>query len=195
MVWYPAYLSSKQEIVDWAIDQRPDLTTGMIPDVDLKMVDTLIFAYLNENGITVTYDGEVSGSQVSPADISNFLWAASLAYNLEFLSMRGTIHYSHGGLARTTFGKVSYEFMRMQPMFFIPQGSEGLDKMMPFRSYKQLAQVFIDAYIKAYQRQNDGRVTAAPLFTWDATSRGYGWNADLDDYLGVADAELSGTSY
>lgn len=193
MTWYPAYLSSKEDILEWAKDQNAGLEAWQIPDVDLKMVDTLIFAYLSNQGITVSYTGTVSGNQVDPSDINNFLWAASLAYNLEMLSMRGTIHYSHGGIARTTFGRVTHEFMRMQPMFFIPRGSEGIDLMMPFRSYKQLAQTFIDAYIKAYNRSTQGSTMALPRTTWDASSRGYGWNADLTGYLEPADAELSGS--
>lgn len=194
MTWYPAYLDSKQDIVDWAIDQNPNLNTGMIPDVDIKMADTLVFAYLSNHAIQVTYTGTVSGSQVSPTDINNFLWAASLAYNLELLSMRGTIHYTHGGIARTRFGQVTHDFMRMQPMFFIPRGSEGLDQMMPFRSYKQMAQTFMDAYVKAHLRNTQGTTFGKPAVTWDATSRGFGWNADLEVYLGAGDAELSGTS-
>jgi len=120
------------------------------------------------------------------------LWAASIGYNLEFLSYRGIIHYTPGGLARTRFGRVTHDFMRMQPMFFIPRGSEGLDQMMPFRSYKQMAQEFVNAYIRAYLKANEGARYAKPAVTWDASSRGFGWNASLEDYLGIADAELSG---
>lgn len=193
MTWTPAYLDSKQDIVDWAIDQNPNLTTGMIPDVDVKMADTMVFAYLSNHNIQVNYTGTVTGSAVDPPDNNNILWAASLAYNLEFLSYRGTIHYTPGGLAKTQFGRVTQQFMRIQPMFFIPRGSQDLDLMMPFRSFKQLAQEFIDAYVKWYTRTHGGSREAIPQVTWDATSRGFGWNADLDVYQGVADAEMSGS--
>lgn len=106
MPWYAAYLE-KQDIVDWAVDQRPDLTTGDITDSVTRMADTLLFACLTAHNISVDYTGTVSGNQASPTDINNFLWAASLAYNLEVLSMRGVINYSHGGLQATKFGKVA----------------------------------------------------------------------------------------
>lgn len=177
MVWYPAYLDDKQEIVDWIEDQRPDANTGMISDTNCKMADVTIFAQLNVANLPVTYVGNVSGNSVSPADINYFLWAASMGYNLEYLAMRGVIHYTHGGIESTKFGQVTHTFMRMQPMFFIPRGSENLDKMMPFRSYKQLAQLFVQAYIRARTRNVSGTNITPPLVVWDASDRGYGYNA------------------
>ena len=112
MVWYPAYLSDKQELVDWAQDQRPDLTTGMIPDSAYRMADQMVWMILSDEDIRVDYTGTVSGSaNPNPTDINGFLWAASLCFNLEVLAMRGTIHYTHGGLHKTVLGQVSYEFM------------------------------------------------------------------------------------
>jgi hypothetical protein len=179
MVWYPAYISDKQEIVDWIIDQRPDAVTGMISDTNTKVADIQVWSQLMNEGITVNYTGVVSGSAAPiPADINYFLWAASLAYNLEFLAMRGTIHFTHGGIESTQFGKQTNKFMRMQPMFFIPQAGGGsiLDDVMPFRSYKQMAQSFIKAYIKAYYMGLSGTMISPPQVSFDTSSRGYGWN-------------------
>ena len=192
MVWYPAYLESKQEIVDFCITQRPDLKTGMIFDVDLKMADTAIFSYLFLfGGIKGNYNG-VSGSSVVPLDELNLLWGASLAYNCEFMSYRGIIHYNVGGIDESRHGSVTTKFMRMQPMFFMGNNPGNLDPVMPFRSFKQIAQSFLDSYIQVYQDTHDIN-PMKPISGWDMSSRGYGANVDLD-YVRQADAELTGTS-
>jgi len=192
MVWYPAYLSDKSEIVDWAQDQRPDLTTGMIPDSFVRMADSMVWLLLADEDIRVNYTGTVSGSaDPTPADLNNFLWAASLCFNLELLSMRGVIHYTPGGLHKTVMGQVSYEFMRQQPMFFMGQGLQSLDKVMPFRSFKQLGQQFVRAWLKLYLRDRDGTLVAKPQVDYDKTSRGWGWNA-ASGYMSFADIRSSG---
>lgn len=194
MVWYPAYLDSKQDIVDWVTDQRPDLATGDIPDIVCRMTDARIFSMLQEENITCTYEGTVSGSAVTPTDINSFLWAASLAFNLEQLAMRGTIHYTHGGIAQTKFGQVTTTFMRQQPMFFIPRGTRGLQEVMPFQSYKQIGQHFIDAFIKARLIGISGTRVSIPQIAYDHTSRGYGWNAE-SGFMSGADLASSGMTW
>ena len=191
MTWYPAYLDSKQDIVDWVDVQNPNLDITDIRDVDVKVADTAVFAFLNNHGIRVNYTGSISGQTVHPSDINNMLWAASLAYNCEFLSYRGIIHFNVGGIAEVKHGSIVHKFMRMQPMFFIPRGSEGLDKMMPFRSFKQIAQSFLESFIHAYN-EDRGYIGNASVSIWDATSRGFGAIADLEDYMGMYDNELTG---
>jgi len=190
MTWYPAYLDSKQDIVDWASDQNPNLTTGDIKDVDVKMADIWIFAQLRSEGIDVDYTGTVSGSTSTPSDRNYMLWAASLSYNLEFLAYRGSIYYAPGGIQKTRFGDITYEFMKMQPMFFMQSGGKSLDNVMPFRSYKQLGQQFVDAYIRAYWKDTLGSTEVCPVISWDASSRGFAWNANIDDYIKTADREF-----
>jgi len=191
-MWYPAYLSDKSEIVDWAKDQRPDLIENMIPDAVLRIADTMVWMGLADEDIRVDYTGTVSGSaDPNPADINNFLWAASLFFNLEVLSMRGTIHYTHGGIQETVIGQVATKFMRQQPMFFLGKGRESLDDVMPFRSFKQLGQQFIKAWLKLYIRGRDGSLFAIPQIGYDETSRGYGWNA-ADSFRAIADGRSSG---
>jgi hypothetical protein len=191
MTWYPAYLDSKQEIVDMASYQRPGFTTDDVKDVDVKMADTKIFLYLSNEGIDVDYSGTEPDAEITPSDINNFLWAASIAFNLEFLSYRGVIHYQTGGIQKTRFGEVMHQFMRQQPMFFLGSGSlENIDKVMPFHSFKQLGQLLVNAFIKAYHRNKDGSAMAKPAFGWDASSRGYGWNASVKDYIEQADKQF-----
>lgn len=179
MVWYPAYLDDKQDVVDWASNQNNQLTTGDIPDVLMRMSDSMIWRHLSYEGIHVNYTGTVSGNQVEPADINGFLWAASVAFTLEQMSYRGNIHYTPGGLELTRFGQVTHKFMRMQPMFFIPRGTdiEEVDPVMPFRSFKQMGQVYVDAYINAYKDLVLGRRVVIAMVDHDMSSRGYGWNA------------------
>lgn len=192
MTWYPAYLSDKTEIVDWAKDQRPDLNENMVPDVTTRMADTMVWMRLADEDISVDYTGTISGSaDPNPADINGFLWAASLCFNLEILSMRGTIHYTHGGIQKTVIGQVTTEFMRQQPMFFLGKGREQLDDVLTFRTFKQLGQQFIDAWIKIYLRNRDGSLFAIPQIGYDETSRGYGWNAG-DSFRSFADGRSSG---
>jgi len=192
MTWYPAYLSDKTDIIDWAKDQRPDLTTGMISDTVFRLADTMVWMGLANEDIQVDYTGTVSGSAgPNPADINNFLWAASLFFNLEILSMRGTIHYTHGGIQKTVIGQVATEFMRQQPMFFLGKGRQSLDDVMPFRSFKQLGERFVKAWIKMYIRKRDGTLFSPPLVGYDETSRGYGWNAE-DSFRVIADSRSSG---
>lgn len=190
MTWYPAYLDSKQEIVDWAKDQNPSLTVDKIPDVDIKMADVEVFRLLKEEGINVDYTGTVSGSSPTPSDRNYFLWAASLAFNLEFLAYRGTIYYAPGGIQKTRFGDITYEFMRMQPMFFMQKGGQTLDDVMPFRSYKQLGQQYVRAFIAAYWRGVSGSLVVKPVISWDASSRGYAWNADVSGFIEWSDDEF-----
>lgn len=191
-MWYPAYLSDKSEIVDWAADQRPDITTGMIPSSAVRMADTMVWMILADEDIRVNYTGTVSGSaDPIPTDINGFLWAASLCFNLEVLAMRGTIHYTHGGLHKTVLGQVSYEFMRQQPMFFMGQGLQSLDKVMPFRTFKQLGQQFVRGWLKMHLRDTQGSLVARPQVDYDKTSRGFGWNA-ASSYRTFADIRSSG---
>lgn len=166
------------------------MKAGDIPDVAVKMADVQIFAALKENGISVDYTGTASDSVVDPPDINYMLWAASLNYCLEYLTYRGTIVYFPGGISRTKFGQNMYEFMRMQPMFFLGQGLSKLDKVMPFRSYKQIAQTFVENYVRAKLRAVSGSFVTKPVVGWDSSSRGYGWNADVDDYYKYGDSEF-----
>ena len=180
MVWYPAYLDDKQEVIDWANWQaQGNLTTGDLPDVIMRMSDEMIWKHLAYEGIHINYTGTVSGNQVDPADINGFLWAASIAFTLEQMTYRGMIHYTPGGLEKTSFGQVTHQFMRMQPMFFIPRGTDAssVDPVMPFRSFKQMGQQYVDAYINAYKDLVRGSRTIGPMVDWDMSSRGYGWNA------------------
>lgn len=192
MTWYPAYLD-KQDIVDMVDRQSPTLTTDDIRDVDVKLADLAVWRDLNTEGIEVDYTGTETDSEPDPPDIMEFLWAASLAYNLEFLSYNGVIHYTPGGLQETKFGKVTHQFMRMQPMFFLGAGLSNLEKIRPFRSYKQIAYMFTTAYIRAYNRDK-GQLTASPVVVSDMTSRGIGFNRDLD-YMDSADEDSSGEYY
>jgi len=192
MTWYPAYLSDKSEIVDWVSDQRPDLTTGMVPDVVCRAADQMVWLEMADEDIRVNYTGTVSGSaDPIPADINGFLWAASLCFNLEVLAMRGTIHYTHGGLHKTVLGQVSYEFMRQQPMFFMGQGMKSLDHVMTFRTFKQMGQAFVRAWMKMYLRDTHGSLFVPPQVDYDKTARGWGWNAS-SGYMSFADIRSSG---
>lgn len=195
MTWYPAYISDKQEIVDFIKVQRPKLTVADIYDVDVKYVDTMLFSYLYEFGsIKVTYNGNVSGNVPDVPDQLNLLWAASMAYMCEILSYRGTISFNVGGVQETRAGDVTTKFMRMQPMFFMGRGGgiDQMDPVMPFRSFKQMAQHFLDTFIKLTNTES-GLFWGEPIWTWDATSRGFAWNANLTTYLETYDAEMSGT--
>lgn len=191
MVWWPAYLE-KEDLVYWARNQRSNITTGDIPNQIFKAADTIVFGLLDDEDIQVNYTGTVSGSAASPADINNYLWGASLAFGLELMSIDGIIHYTHGGIQSTKHGAVQHTFMRMQPMFFLGGGSlDQLDKVMPFRSYKQLGQWFIQRYVRRYNRNRGGSNIAKPVVDYDKTARGYGWNADLS-FMSGADNDSSG---
>ena len=191
MVWYPAYLD-KEDLVYWARNQRSNLTTGDIPDTLIRMSDSIVFGLLDDEDIQVNYTGTVSGNVVSPTDINNYLWGASVAFALELMTYDGIIHYTPGGIQSTKHGAVHTTFMRMQPMFFLGGGNlENLDNVMPFRSYKQLGQWFLKRYIKRYNRNAGGSNIAKPVVDYDKTARGYGWNADLS-FMSGADAKSSG---
>lgn len=193
MNWYPAYISDKQDLIDFVTIQRPKLSQDKIFDVDLRMADTAVFSYLYNFGtIKVTYDGTVSGNVADIPDQLNLLWAASMAYNCEFLSYRGIISYNVGGIDQSTAGAVTTKFMRMQPMFFMGANPNNMDAVMPFRSFKQIAQHFLDTFIKLHNNE-EGIKWGQPIWAWDPTSRGYGWNASLDDYLKTYDNELTGS--
>jgi len=192
MTWYPAYLDGKPEVVDMVIDQRPDFTVANVKDIDLKMTDTFIFSYLYNHGkIRGDYNG-VSGSVAFPADILNLLWGASLFYMCENLSYRGIIHYSPGGIQETRIGNVMTQFMRQQPMFFMGRGNpKNLQPVMPFRSFKQIAQDLLDSYIEIFHADSGTRWTDESYQAWDRTSRGFGAIGDLD-VIDYHDAELTG---
>lgn len=194
MTWYSAYVDSKQDVIDFIGQQRPDLTTDDITDTDLKMADTLVFSYLYKSGrIKVTYDGTSEDSTPSVSDELNLLWLATICYLCELLSYRGIIHYNVGGIQKTKVGSTITEFMNMQPMFFMGSNPGGLDPVRPFRSFKQLGQELITTFISLYNK--DEKIDGfAPSLVWDSSSRGYGWNANIDDYIGVADSELTGDS-
>ena len=194
MTWFPAYLADKQELVDFVKVQRSTLEIEHIYDVDVKYADTLLFSYLYKFGsIRVAYDGTVSGNVPNVSDQLNLLWAASMAYNCEMMSYRGTISYNVGGIQEASAGDITTKFMRMQPMFFMGSNPQNLDSVMPFRSYKQMAQHFLDTFIKI-NNADSGIKWGQPVWAWDASSRGFAWNADLDTYLGAADALLTGTT-
>jgi hypothetical protein len=147
---------------------------------------------LADEDITVDYTGTISGSaDPNPADINGFLWAASLCFNLEVLSMRGTIHYTHGGIQKTVIGQVTTEFMRQQPMFFLGKGREQLDDVLSFRTFKQMGQKFVTAWIKMYIRGRDGILFSAPVVDYDKSDRGYGWNA-AESFRDIANARSIG---
>jgi len=191
MVWYPAYLD-KEDLIFWAKNQRSNLTTGDIPDTILKLADSVVFGLLDDGDIQVNYTGTVSGSAVSPTDINNYLWGASIAFSLEFMAMDGIIHYTHGGIESTKHGAVQHTFMRMQPMFFMGGlgNIDSLDAVMPFRSFKQLGQWFVQRYINRTSLNGGSRI-ARPVIDGDFSARGYGWNAD-PTFMSGADVISSG---
>jgi hypothetical protein len=192
MSWYPAYIN-KQELVDFIKTQRPTFTVADIYDVDIKFADTTVFSYLYHFGkIKITYDGTVSGNVPDVADQLNLLWAASLAYNCEMLSYRGVISYNVGGIQESRVGNVITQFMRMQPMFFMGNNPTNLDGVMPFRSFKQIGQHFLETFIFLYNADL-GVKWGQPVFAWDPTSRGFAWNANLKDYMELYDSELTGS--
>lgn len=194
MNWYPAYLLDKQFLVDFVKIQRPKLSTDKLFDVDFMMADTLVFSYLYDQGdIKVTYDGFTSGSTPDVPDQLNLLWGASLAYGCEMLSYRGIISFNVGGVQESRAGAVATKFMRMQPMFFMGNNPANLDHVMPFRSFKQIAQHFLDTFIKL-KNADSGVKWGEPVWAWDPTSRGFGWNANLDTYLKYYDAEMTGST-
>lgn len=192
MSWYPAYIN-KQELVDFIKTQRPTLTVADIFDVDIKFADTTVFSYLYNFGkIKITYDGEVDGNTPDITDQMNLLWAASLAFNCEMLSYRGVISYNVGGVQQVKAGDIVTQFMRMQPMFFMGNNPTNLDGVMPFRSFKQIGQHFLETFIILYNADM-GIKWGQPVYAWDPTSRGYAWNANLRDYMEAYDAELTGS--
>ena len=194
MTWYPAYLDDKQELVDFVKTQRPTLKVDDIYDVDLKFADAAIFSYLYKfGGIKVSYIGTTSGNDSNVPDQLQLLWGASLAYNCEFLSYRGIISYNVGGVEENRRGSVATKFMRMQPMFFMGNNPENMDAVMPFRSFKQIAQQFLDSFIKLYNNESGATQAYKPQMAWDTTARGYGANADWDTYHAPQDNELTGT--
>lgn len=194
MTWFPAYLVNKQELVDFVKTQRPKLGVEHIYDVDVKFADTLLFSYLYNFGtIKVTYNGDTSGNAPNVSDQLNLLWAASMAYNCEMLSYRGIISYNVGGIQESRAGDITTKFMRMQPMFFMGNNPANLDHVMPFRSFKQIAQHFLDTFIQLTHYES-GAKWGQPVWAWDATSRGFAWNADLETYLDTYDAEMIGTT-
>lgn len=193
MTWYPAYVE-KQDILDWISVQRTNLGTGDIKDVDVHMADAAIFSYLYDHGgIKVIYDGTVSGSTANIPDQLELLWGASLAYNCEFLSYRGIISYNVGGIQESSAGSAATKFMRMQPMFFMGNNPNAMDSVMPFRSFKQIAQQYLNAFIRLYNNESGATDYMKPQEAWDTTARGYGANADWDTYHAPQDNELTGT--
>jgi len=163
MSWYPAYLDGKPEVV------------------------------YNHGKIRGDYNG-VSGTVALPQDILNLLWGASLFYMMENLSYRGIIHYTPGGIQETRIGNVQTQFMRQQPMFFMGRGNPGnLGPVMPFRSYKQIAEGLLDSYIEVYHGDSGSRWQDYSYQAWDRTSRGFGAIGDLD-VIDAYDAELTGVT-
>jgi len=79
----------------------------------------------------------------------------------------------------------------MQPMFFMGSNPSNLDPVMPFRSFKQIAGQFLDTYIEMYH-QDSGTKGFMPQNAWDPTSRGFGWNADDEDWRQTYDNEMTG---
>ena len=192
MSWYPAYID-KQELVDFIKTQRPNFTVADVFDVDIKFADTTVFSYLYNFGkIKITYDGGVSGNIPDVTDQMNLLWAASLAFNCEMLSYRGIISYNVGGIQQVKAGDIVTQFMRMQPMFFMGNNPTNLDGVMPFRSFKQIGQHFLETFIILYNADM-GIKWGQPVYAWDPTSRGFAWNANLTDYMEAYDAELTGS--
>ena len=182
MNWYPAYID-KQELVDFIKTQRPDFTVADIYDVDIKFADTTVFSYLYNFGkIKITYDGETDGSTPDVPDQLNLLWAASLAFNCEMLSYRGIISYNVGGIQESKAGNVVTQFMRMQPMFFMGNNPTNLDGVMPFRSFKQIGQHFLETFI-ILKNAEEGVKWGQPVYEWDPTRRGFAWNANLETYM------------
>lgn len=190
--WYPAYLD-KQDIVDFCTIQNSNLTTGDIKDVDVRLADIDLFSFLYTNGgIESTYTGTVSGSAAHPVDRISLLWAASLAFNCELLSYRGVISYNIGEVSEQRIGNLQAKFQRL-PMFFMRNTTYGIDRLKPYNSFKEIGEKFCDTYISLTQNKS-GNQYGKPVTAQDWTSRGYGANANLNDYLVIADAELTGTS-
>ena len=192
MPYYPAYIDTG-DIVDFCKAQNPDFNSGDLYGIDMELADTLMGKRLYDHGmIKFSYNG-TSGATKAPTDKQRLLRAASLMYNAESLSYRGKIQYNVGGIQELYANQVRRRYMRMQPMFFMGNNPDRMDAVMPFRSFKQIGDACVLTYCTMFH-QDSGTKGAQPVMAWDASSRGFGAIADLDDYMNYYDDELTGST-
>lgn len=169
MAW--KYLS-KADIVNF-VSMQFTIEEDDIPDIVMDRVHAKV-------------DAELVKLKVDPipteVDEYGFLRFAALAWALELLARNGMISQTNGDVLRETFGKVTREFQRKTPLFFFATGtSKPFQELLPHESFRMMLYSYLRAYKQWKFVDETGRTKAIPKVVYDKTSRGRGWNWDLED--------------
>jgi hypothetical protein len=119
------------EMLDYA---DLDITSAHVPAVLTKLITTRICGFIEEK-LIVAFD-----SLAELDDSKFYIWGAGMCLYLEFLSMRGQVHWNSGDVHSQQVGDVKTEYQRWAPMFFFAQGNApGFYELLPHDSYRMMA--------------------------------------------------------
>lgn len=171
---------SKSEILTWVNLQFRDeevLTESDIPDEIIE----------EANAKTVT---ELLRLSIAPGDIPEesddfmMLKYATQAFSLSLLCKARVITQTSGEILSEAFGEVSYQYQRLNPLFFFATGtSKPFQELLPQETFRMLFYSFLRGYERYYFYQQYGKTQPGPKLAYDKTSRGFGWNRPIDDII------------
>jgi len=111
-----------------------DVEPAHVPAVLVKLITARICGLIEER-LTVAF------SSLSDLDDPKFyIWSAGMCLYLEYLAMRGQMHYNMGDVHVQHVGDVRTEYQRWSPMFFFAKGNApGFYALLPHDSYRMMA--------------------------------------------------------
>lgn len=125
----------------------------------------------------------MEGIGANAGDKNNLLKLAQICFYCDIAKNARQIEYVTGDVRGESMGR-SYkkEYSNSMPMFFFAQGSSRpFFQLLPTETFRMRGYKYLQAYIRAYFYEKYGRRFVAPVVSQDVTSRGNGWEDEVED--------------
>lgn len=128
-----ATLPTVEEVLEYLEYAGLGIVSDHIPSVLTKLVTARICGFIDQRGVAFDSLAELD-------DTKFYIWGAGMAMYLEFLSMRGQVHWNTGDISEQQVGDITTKYQRWSPMFFFAQGDAAkFYALLPHDSYRMMA--------------------------------------------------------
>jgi hypothetical protein len=148
-----ATLPTLDEVLEYLDYAGLGIEAQHVPSVLGKLVTARVSGFIDEYDVSFNSLDEL-------ADPKNYIWGAGLCLFLEFLSMRGQVHWNTGDVAEQRVGEVTTKYQRWSPMFFFAQGhSPNFYALLPHDSYRMMSYELVRKWAKSnFKAENPNEV-------------------------------------
>jgi len=142
-----ASIPTVDEVLEMLEYANLDIEAAHIPSVLTKLITARICGFLEEWDLAFDSLDELG-------DPKFYIWASGMCLYLEFLAMRGQVHWNTGDVAEQKVGDVGTKYQRWSPMFFFAQGNApGFYALLPHDSYRMMAYEMARKWFRHHYKQ------------------------------------------